>query len=206
MTGSGRVISNSLPSPGELRTTTSPPCARATARTRGRPRPVPRPPSWPVRNRSKIRSRCSAGMPVPLSATTIRTGMPGQPLMTDNCMTSPFPVWRTAFSHSASSARPSRSRSACADTWSSMPICHVRSAVGRQRRISSMQISSSATGSGRRNSGSSAAAMSSSRSDIRRSRSSSPTTTWMSNPSCCPFSSLASSSAWPRAIVMGVRS
>ena len=205
--GAGKVSSNSLPEPGLLRTVTSPPCARATARTRGSPRPVPRD-SWssPVRNRSKMRCSRSSGMPLPPSATMMRTGMPGQPLMTDNCMTLPVTVCRTAFSRSASRARPSRSLSARTVTGSSRPSCQLRSAVGRHRLISSMISRSSATTSACRNPGSPAAAMRSSRSAILRSRLSSPITTWMSWPCCWPVRSPASSSAWPSAIVIGVRS
>ena len=98
-------------------------------------------------------------------------------------MTSPLAVCRTAFSSSASTARPSRSRSACTVTLSSRPSCQRRSAVGRHRRRISMVKLSSSTASGCRNSGPSAAAMTSSRSAIRRSRFSSPSTTSMSCPS-----------------------
>ena len=65
---------------------------------------------------------------------------------------------------------------------------------------------SSSTASGWRNSGPSAAAMTSSRSAIRRSRFSSPSTTSMSCPSWRPVRPSASSSAWPSAMVIGVRS
>ncbi len=41
---------------------------------------------------------------------------------------------------------------------------------------------------------------------MRRSRLSSPITTPMSSPCCSPARSVASSSAWPRAMVIGVRS
>ena len=151
-------------------------------------------------------SSSPGAIPSPVSATIIRTGRPGAFTSTDSWIMSPLPVCRTAFSSSASTARPSRSRSASTVTASSWPSCHCRSAVGRQRRMTSMVNRSRATGSGRRKSGSSEAAMTSSRSPSRRSRLSSPTTTWMSRCSVRSVSSRASSSAWPSAIVMGVRS
>ena len=195
------------PAPGWLCTSTSPPCARATARTSASPSPVPRPgPLAPLRNLSKTCRSSSAGMPWPVSATIMRTGRPYPTATTDNFMTSPLVVCRTAFSSSASTARPSRSRSARTVTLSSWPSCQRRSAVGRHLRRISMVKLSRATGSGCRNSGPSAAAMTSSRSAIRRSRFSSPSTTWMSCPSWRLVRPLASSSAWPSAMVIGVRS
>jgi hypothetical protein len=141
--------SNSLPSPGLLRTATVPPWAAATAATSGSPSPVPgehRLP--PVLNRLKMKGSCPGVMPVPVSVTTRRADPSGGPPMTASSMASPLEVCRTAFSISASSASASRSRSAGMITLSSVPVRHCRSAAGRQRRTSSEASSSRATGSG----------------------------------------------------------
>src|SRR5689334_4063487 len=123
----GSNSSNSLPSPGSLRTAISPPCARATALTSASPRPVPRCggpllalPSGlsaaprpgplpallpallsalasPLRKRSKTCGSSPAGMPCPVSATPSRTGCPGPAVATESLITSPLAVCRTAF-------------------------------------------------------------------------------------------------------------
>src|SRR6266851_3390521 len=67
--GAGSRSSTSLPRSGRLLTRTSPPCARATARTSASPRPVPRGcPLSPPRNLSKMCPSNSAGMPWPANA------------------------------------------------------------------------------------------------------------------------------------------
>src|SRR5262245_26810692 len=94
----GSTSSNSLPPPGVLCTSASPPWARATARTRGRPSPVrrPSPSSDADRNRSKMWSSSAAGIPVPVSEMIMRTVEPSSADSTDSWIASPSRVCRTA--------------------------------------------------------------------------------------------------------------
>ena len=211
----GSTSSNRLPTPTSLCTRTSPRWPRATDSTSARPRPVPpssaalssespaAPAAGPVRNRPKMSASPACSIPAPPSAITIAADGTDGSHSRDSRIGLPATVCWTAFSSSASTASASRSRSACTVAGHSGPSCQSRAAVGCQRRNTSRRKMSSTTGSGRRKSGSSAAAISSSRRLSPRSRVSSPITTSMSRRSC-PASSLAISSAWPSAIVIGV--
>ena len=68
-----RVIVNRVPLPGLLSTSIAPPTLSRILCTVESPRPVPLPFGLVVKNGSKIRSRTSVGIPLPLSSTIIRT-------------------------------------------------------------------------------------------------------------------------------------
>jgi len=69
----GRYTSNVDPSPGALRTRTSPRLCFRIPHTVESPSPVPLPASFVVKNGSKRRDRVAASMPVPSSDTEILT-------------------------------------------------------------------------------------------------------------------------------------
>src|SRR5690606_17747657 len=77
--GTGRRITTVAPLPGELTSSTPPPDWDAKPNTWLRPRPLPLPTSLVVKNGSKTRVWFSAGMPGPVSLTSIHTSRASPP-------------------------------------------------------------------------------------------------------------------------------
>jgi hypothetical protein len=75
--GNGTVNVNTLPTPGSLSTSIVPSMASTRRATMASPSPVPpkrrERDSSACANGSKIRERCSSGMPTPVSCTSNRT-------------------------------------------------------------------------------------------------------------------------------------
>src|SRR5246500_765650 len=78
LTDQGRYKLKVVPIPTWLVTSIQPRCCSTISRTVDNPRPVPLPNSLVVKNGSKIRDKCSAGIPAPVSVTLRCAYWPGR--------------------------------------------------------------------------------------------------------------------------------
>src|SRR5262249_22728352 len=75
----GRYTENVAPCPKSFSTSIQPPCSRTRPHEPASRRPVPSRTSLVVKNGSKIRGRCSGGIPCPVSCTLACTYSPAPP-------------------------------------------------------------------------------------------------------------------------------